>query len=432
MANSHCLSIESTTGSIGFDVDNDQQVEMTLNATGLGIFTNPSANLNVAGNAFFSEQLFIGGDSGSSNLNIHGNYAFKSVTVSSNITLSNSTLVLADSSSGNLVITLPNPSAHNGILYKIKKIHSSNDVFIIASSGNTIDGAHGFVLKANGLGALSVISDGDRKWYTQSSLSCNALWQPSELSLAAWYDGFDISHMTLESGNVRQWNDKSGNDHHALQTTTSKQPTYLNSGGLSFLGGNKNYFLGTSLEDKLLDFNGGASTHDGFAVYCAMKDENSNPQAVAPSGNWNDLLANSTTVDSGFFFRYNHGNLDPVIQISNSRFTPPNFSADEQIIMGFNYDKASGNGRAQIFTNSVNGSSSSTEVAADFSANDGLYLGGRDSPWRYFESTLYELIAISEFLSDAEVEKLEGYLAWKWGMVSNLTASHGYKNFPPQ
>jgi hypothetical protein len=100
--------------------------------------------------------------------------------------------------------------------------------------------------------------------------------------------------------------------------------------------------------------------------------------------------------------------------------------------MGFNYDKASGNGRAQIFTNSVNGSSSSTEVAADFSANDGLYLGGRDSPWRYFESTLYELIAISEFLSDAEVEKLEGYLAWKWGMVSNLTASHGYKNFPPQ
>ena len=30
-----------------------------------------------------------------------------------------------------------------------------------------------------------------------------------------------------------------------------------------------------------------------------------------------------------------------------------------------------------------------------------------------------------------ELEKAEGYLAWKWGLVNNLPSSHPYKNSPP-
>ena len=31
----------------------------------------------------------------------------------------------------------------------------------------------------------------------------------------------------------------------------------------------------------------------------------------------------------------------------------------------------------------------------------------------------------------SEIEKAEGYLAWKWGLVSNLPSGHPYKNSRP-
>jgi hypothetical protein len=65
----------STDGKIRFDIQSDGQAEMTLNSTGLGILTLPSSNLHVNGNAIISEQLYVGGSSGSSNLNVNGIYS---------------------------------------------------------------------------------------------------------------------------------------------------------------------------------------------------------------------------------------------------------------------------------------------------------------------------------------------------------------------
>jgi hypothetical protein len=34
--------------------------------------------------------------------------------------------------------------------------------------------------------------------------------------------------------------------------------------------------------------------------------------------------------------------------------------------------------------------------------------------------------------SEADRQRIEGYLAWKWGTVANLDASHPYKLSPPR
>ena len=45
--------------------------------------------------------------------------------------------------------------------------------------------------------------------------------------LAAWYDAADSASVTLDSGRVSQWSDKSGNARHATNTTSgSTQPSY--------------------------------------------------------------------------------------------------------------------------------------------------------------------------------------------------------------
>jgi hypothetical protein len=50
---------------------------------------------------------------------------------------------------------------------------------------------------------------------------------PTDLAgLEGWYDASDAGTITLNGSNVSQWDDKSGNDNHAVQATASEQPAY--------------------------------------------------------------------------------------------------------------------------------------------------------------------------------------------------------------
>lgn len=156
--------IKSTTGRIKFDTQMDGQPEMTLNSTGLGIGITPSTNLHVNGNAAISNKLFVGGSAGSSNLNINGTIGFGFQTVSSNTDLREHSIVLADSSSDNITLTLPYAGNVTGRQYEIKKISPSNSVWI-SGGGNLIDDVSPIELpESSNLASVKLISDG-RQWY---------------------------------------------------------------------------------------------------------------------------------------------------------------------------------------------------------------------------------------------------------------------------
>jgi hypothetical protein len=46
-------------------------------------------------------------------------------------------------------------------------------------------------------------------------------------------------------------------------------------------------------------------------------------------------------------------------------------------------------------------------------------------------TSLYEIVVMSNVPSTIQRQQMEGYLAWKWGLQSNLPASHPYKNATP-
>ena len=59
------------------------------------------------------------------------------------------------------------------------------------------------------------------------------------IDAALWLDASDPSSITKDSnGLVSQWNDKSGNGHHATQSTTDNQPT-TTAGTITFDGNDK-------------------------------------------------------------------------------------------------------------------------------------------------------------------------------------------------
>ncbi len=48
-----------------------------------------------------------------------------------------------------------------------------------------------------------------------------------------------------------------------------------------------------------------------------------------------------------------------------------------------------------------------------------------------FNGEFYEVLVFNAALSTSQRQQIEGYLAWKWGLVSSLPANHPYKMFPP-
>jgi len=216
--------VSSTTGTILFDSDFDTNAEMTLNSTGLGIGIAPLSNLHVDGNAIISKQLFVGGNSGSSNLNINGTLGFAIESVSSNTTLGNSSLVLANAASDNIELTLPNAALVSGQIITIKKINIDNRVTI--SSNTLIDNRPGLSLGA-GYNSISLISNGTQ-WFETSSYGSNISNDLTSFSsnCLMWFDGDDASSVTVDgNGNITQWSDKSGNDYHSTRST-NRHPTY--------------------------------------------------------------------------------------------------------------------------------------------------------------------------------------------------------------
>jgi hypothetical protein len=80
----------------------------------------------------------------------------------------------------------------------------------------------------------------------------------------------------------------------------------------------------------------------------------------------------------------------------------------------------------------INGSLDTASTGPIISVNTNLLYIGRDgSTGRYTDSNVGELIIAGGEMSTANRQKIEGYLAWKWGLMGNLPANHPYKNRRP-
>ena len=79
------------------------------------------------------------------------------------------------------------------------------------------------------------------------------------------------------------------------------------------------------------------------------------------------------------------------------------------------------------FSPFINGSNYSTLTGTTL-ATTGLYVGG---PSNYFNGSLSELLIYASTLTSGQRQQLEGYLARKWGLGSQLVPTQPYKYIPP-
>jgi hypothetical protein len=235
-------------------------------------------------------------------------------------------------------------------------------------------------------------------------------WTPAQLpSLALWLDANDASTITLNGPTVSQWNDKSGNNLHATETVASKQPTYgLLSGkpALTFDG----------LDDRMLFTNVEMYQKAAFVLYLSSNINAPAVQMILGGNGFNNQIRQSATINYA--------------SATSAYSTPPNSPAT--IVSGKTNIAAMLCG--DVLSLGVDGvyNTGGTYIPG----NTGLLygqIGARGAAALgvdFLNGTVGEII-FTDFPSIEDRQKIEGYLAWKWGSEANLPANHPYKTNPP-
>lgn len=256
----------------------------------------------------------------------------------------------------------------------------------------------GFQLGGFNLGAGSGLPNRARK----------SLWTPAKIGdLALWLDADDASTITLNGSNVSQWNDKSGNGRNATQTAAGNQLTYNATD--SMVNNKPSIGNTTNIGDKGLITDSITLQQIYMVVY--FKDG-----TVANFGTVNSALVSGS---GSFGTRRIHATLNTADFDSN---------AANVFITGGVYKNGSevSNYTVLPMPSTIFRFDASTPYAQTYA-----FLYNQATSSRSWEGAVCEIIGINGLLSKEDRQKIEGYLAHKWGLTANLPADHPYNSSPP-
>lgn len=251
-----------------------------------------------------------------------------------------------------------------------------------------------------------------------TTLKQSSVFDPKSISgLQLWLDAADSSTVVLSGTSVIQWKDKSGTSTHMSQATTSNAPNYTSVNSkymIDFVRANKTYLINTSLSKNF-------ST---FSLFIIMKRKSNSPLdnerifVAIPSGyatDWNTTTGFSFSTfieiasNGGGTTYYDYYNTDPVLYSlvsSNNNagaYKNGNTAADLTRSLGIN-----GNSIGILLGSGTNGAiNTASEI---------------------FNGYIGEILLYNGALTTSQKQQVEGYLAWKWSLITNLPKIHPFKN----
>ena len=238
-----------------------------------------------------------------------------------------------------------------------------------------------------------------------------ATWSPTSLTTTLWLDANDASTITESGGSVSQWADKNGNGKHAAQNTGANQPA---TGG-DINGLNAIQFDSDGDADHLTTNLEQLTT---VSMYLVL-----DPTAV---GNNKYIAAIGASAN---------GYKDPV----SGLFWPLEEYADSSPRNKVWYGKDSLPNN--VFANGVeNANHNFQPVILSHQGTDlptvnlNYLIGNRAESLNTlfdYKGLMGEIIICPEAHDLATRQKMEGYLAHKWGLTANLPDGHPYQDFAP-
>ena len=226
---------------------------------------------------------------------------------------------------------------------------------------------------------------------------------PTEISgMQLWLDAADTSSLLLNTENrVQTWNDKSGNLRHVSQATVANRPTYnAASRGVVFSG---------------------AQPLEGTVM------------PIQQSGTL--FTVASTTSTRGRLIDIKNGAMQVITEYGTGAFAFFYNSTSQ-----YNGRATGGSTDTMMMVNARNGAE-----APDYAWNGAtpasyIVLGSETSATRIrvggeagvtLNGVANEILFFDSYLTTEQRQRVEGYLAWKWGLITELPSNHPFKNAAP-
>jgi hypothetical protein len=242
-------------------------------------------------------------------------------------------------------------------------------------------------------------------WVITGSQKVN--WDPSLISTALWLDASDSSTITATSGSVDEWRDKSGNARHVSASSTARpvNTSTLNSKTvLTFDGSN----------DRMTR-SGGIVTGSAARTVCIVAKPLDSDTAF-DFGTESASARYSISLNTGFLgistsniaWSSINGNTSGIYVFSQSGI---NVSTVTAFWNGTSYASSSSSGP----TITINTGTTITTVGSDVSQSS------------FFQGDIAEIVVLGQASAAPDRQRIEGYLAHKWGLTANLPSDHPYK-----
>jgi hypothetical protein len=253
-------------------------------------------------------------------------------------------------------------------------------------------------------------------------------WSPSASAVALWLDASDLSTIVKVGNSVGKWKDKKNSGAiYGEAPLASREPQY----GAASLGGKPGITF-SKADDTLLEIKGGdisAAAVDWtiFAVYSSTDWLGvagyyggyivGRPAAISTS-----LLLYDWAPDSG---TERYGYWSPGGWVKCGEIASPT-SPHMAVFRLKSTDQATIRDNGTPITACNASAFASVAVPVDSVIGNSNKVATNQ-----LDGTIGELLMYTGNSTDSEVEKIEGYLAWKWGLEGSLPASHPYKSEKP-
>ena len=263
-------------------------------------------------------------------------------------------------------------------------------------------------------------------------------WTPAEINTEWWHDVSDSSTVTLSGTTIIKINDKSGNSYDLLQEEdTAKRPSLVT--GAS--GINNLDTMRMDLECMYVNWSGAAADHKSLNMFFVCQPDDTTPtsnNAIIRRGNSASSLGGTLRFQStGLSGFWRIGSSNTGLTTKTTSILSP--SVNEMLI---DYDSGA-NTTDMIAYQDANAFSTSTGLSSYLAGvTDDVrpVIGGayNSDTWGsgnfadLFEGLYGEIVCVvdTNITTDTQ-QKIQGYLAWKWGTEGNLPTGHPYKSAPP-
>jgi len=221
-----------------------------------------------------------------------------------------------------------------------------------------------------------------------------------------WLDGRDpLGTGTAPSAGatVATWSDKSGQ---GFNGTGVANPTYVSGGGILFNGSSHHYTT---------TYSAAPTQETAFVIF----------SSTIPSNSTRVTIGCSAVLGSRCLTSYNTTMTLQLFNTTNLLVGSSNISANTTTL--YNYTYRAGGTSSTLLNGNLDSSISSI---ASFTGQGVTHIGGYGTS-TYFSGTIYEVIIFNTVLTNPQRQAMEGFLAWKWGLNSNLPVAHPYSSYPP-